>query len=378
MGPLQPRWTIKSDVSTRPRLRRQVVIKLRRIFKLTRCLPAQSKQSIRSQPIPEPVKGHVQVRVEAAAFNPVDYKVLLSQIYDNYPHPFVQKFPTVLGWDAAGKVTKIGPDVTNFKVGDRVAFLCMPVFDGGKTHGERGAFQQYALADIRLAAKIPGTADYDSASSFPVGGNTAAAALYSQLKFTAPWLAGEGAYKGEKIVILGGSSSVGSYAIQLAALSGFEVITTSSPAHFDYLKSLGASAVIDRSATDVAAQILAAADGPVKYVVDSISLPPTQLFGVEILQPKGSLVLVTRIQPPTKEAADAKEITLLGTVGSAGLYFSEPFWNSIKGLVERGVLKFNRPTVLPGGLRAWEEGFELHRQGKVSGTKLVIRPQETK
>jgi hypothetical protein len=59
--------------------------------------------------------------------------------------------------------------------------------------------------------KIPANVDYDSASSFPVTGNTAGGALYGQLKFTEPWIGGEGAYVGEKIVILGGSSSVGLY-----------------------------------------------------------------------------------------------------------------------------------------------------------------------
>ncbi|KAJ7137670.1 GroES-like protein [Mycena epipterygia] len=332
---------------------------------------SQSNQTIRSQPIPEPMKGYVQVRVEAAAFNPLDYKV-----YD-YNSSFVQKYPTVLGADAAGEVTKVGPDTNKFKVGDRVAFACTPNFAASANNGERGAFQQYALADVRITTKIPTNADYDSASSFPVAGNTAAGALYGQLKFTDPWLGGEGAYKGEKIVILGGSSSVGSYVIQLAVLSGFEVITTSSPAHFAYLKSLGATTVIDRSAADVAAQILAAAGGPVKYVVDSISLPPTQLLGVEILQSQGKLVLVLGIQPPTKVAADSKEIVLLGTYGPTGYYLNERFWDSVEGYVKRGVLKFNRPTVLPGGLRAWEEGFDLHRQGKVTGTKIVMRPQET-
>lgn len=107
-------------------------------------------------------------------------------------------------------------------------------------------------------------------------------------------------------------------AIQLAVLSGFQVITTSSPAHFDYLKSLGATTVIDRSAADAAAQILAAAGGPVKYVVDPISLPPTQLLGVEILQSQGSLVLVTATQPPTQAAADAKGITVLAFYGRTG------------------------------------------------------------
>jgi len=330
------------------------------------------KQSIQSIPVPEPKAGYVQVRIEAAAINPLDHK-----IYD-YAHRFIQECPTVLGVDAAGEVTKIGPDVTKFSVGDRVILKCTANSPEGISSGHRGAFQQYALGDVQTTAKMPAGTDYDSASSFPVAGTTAAGALYGQLKLTDPWLGGEGAHKGEKIVILGGSSSVGSYAIQLAVLSGLDVTTTSSPAHFEYLKSLGATAVIDRSAADVAPQIIAATGLPVKYVVDCISLLPTQLLGVEILQPDGKLVLVLSAQPPTKTAAEAKAITLLGTSGPTGAYVSEPFWDSVENYLERGIIKLNKPTVLVGGLHAWEEAFDLHRQGKVSGTKIVMRPQETK
>ncbi|KAJ7910587.1 chaperonin 10-like protein [Mycena leptocephala] len=327
------------------------------------------KQTLRSVPTPDPKAGYVLVRIEAAAVNPLDYK-----IYD-YAHRFIQKCPTVLGVDAAGEITKIGSDVTNFNVGDRVIFHCTPNAPEDVGSGDRGAFQQYALADVRRTAKIPHGIDYDSASSFPVAGNTAAGALYGQLKFMEPWLGGVDKYKGEKLVVLGGSSSVA--LIQLAIISGLEVITTSSPAHFDYLKSLGATTVINRLATDVASQILAVTGGRVKYVVDCISLLPTQLLAVEILEPEGKLVLVLSAQPPTKEAAEAKAITLLGTSGPTGAYVSEPFWGSVEKYLERGVLKFNKPTVLAGGLHAWEQAFDLHRQGKVSGAKIVMRPQET-
>ncbi|KAJ6498252.1 chaperonin 10-like protein [Mycena vulgaris] len=333
---------------------------------------APQTMAIESQPIPDPGNGHVQVRVEAAAFNPADAK-----IYDvpQYTNAFVRKFPTVLGFDAAGQVTKLGPDVTKFKVGDRVTFIRFP---GGASNEERGAFQQYVLTNVKTITKIPVNAEYDAASTFPAAGFTAAEALYDQLKFTEPWLDAEGAYKGEKIVILGGSSSVGSYAIQFAALSGFEVITTSSPAHFEYLKSLGATAVIDRSSPDGVAEILAAAGGPVKYVIDAVALPDTLLQAIAILQPQGTLVPMQQLEAASKGAADAKGITVLGKWGSENRYSNERFWDALEGFLERGVLKFTRPTVLAGGLRAWEEAFALHREGKVSGTKIVIRPQETK
>ncbi|KAJ7343151.1 chaperonin 10-like protein, partial [Mycena albidolilacea] len=357
--------------------------KLQIMSQLALVYESAQKQYIQSIPIPEPLTGYIQVRIEAAAINPLDQKVhrattiqgidlIDQQIYD-FAHRFIQKCPTVLGADAAGEVTKIGPGVTKFNVGDRVVFACTPNSPEG--------YQQLNTL------QIPASIDYDSASSFPVAGNTAAGALYGQLKFMEPWVGGEGAYTGQKIVILGGSSSVGSYGfnlcttIQLAALGGLEVVTTSSPAYFDHLKSLGATTVIDRSAPDVAAQILVAASGPAKYV-DCISLLPTQLLGVEILEPQRKLVLVLSTQPPTTAAAEAKGVTLLGTSGPSGAYFRysayEPFWDSLeKYYFERGVVKFNKPTVLRGGLHAWEKGFELHRQGKVSGTKIVIRRQET-
>jgi NADPH:quinone reductase-like Zn-dependent oxidoreductase len=94
------------------------------------------------------VKGYVQVRIEAAAFNPLDYK-----IYD-YGGGFVEKYPTVLGVDAAGEVTKTDSADSKFEVGDRVTFICTANSPEGIHLGDRGAFQQYALADIRLTAKV--------------------------------------------------------------------------------------------------------------------------------------------------------------------------------------------------------------------------------
>jgi len=328
-------------------------------------LESPTSLTIKSHPIPEPGKGHVLVRIEAAAFNPADYKIFDAR------WPLV--YPTVLGLDAAGEVIKVGPDVTKFKVGDRVTFGCLPSADGA---GARGAFQQYALADVVRTTKVPSNSDYDAASTFPSGADTAGE-VYDTLKLTAPWLGGEGAYKGEKFVILGGSSSVGSYAIQLAVLSGFEVTTTCSPAHFAYVKSLGATTVIDRSAPDVATQILAATGGPVKYALDTVSLEPTQLLALDVVQPQGTLVLILGALPAVQSAADAKGVVVAYRFGMEGRHFDGRFWDAVPGYVERGVLKFNRPTVLSGGLKAWEEGFRLHREGKVSGTKLVIRPQET-
>jgi NADPH:quinone reductase-like Zn-dependent oxidoreductase len=114
-------------------------------------------------------------------------------------------------------------------------------------------------------------------------------------------------------------------AIQLAVLSGFEVTTTCSPAHFAYLKSLGATTVIDRSAPDVAEQILAATGGPVKYTLDAVALEPTQLVAVEVTQPQGTLVPMLCARPAVQSAADAKGVVLAHRSGMDGRFFEYVF-----------------------------------------------------
>ncbi|KAJ7053910.1 GroES-like protein [Mycena amicta] len=340
---------------------------------------ALSKHTIQANPIPQPPAGFVQVRIHAAAVNPLDYKLFDRDL------GFLTHYPTVLGVDAAGEVTKLGPGVTDYQIGDRVCFVAssnttVPGAIGDYYgHGQQGGFQQYAfkLAAVNKTTKIPDSASLDEAASWPVAGNTAAGALYGQLKFKDPWLpGGEGAHKGEKIVVLGGSSSVGQYVIQLAALSGLEVTTTSSPTHFAHLKSLGATHTLDRSSST--AEILSAA-GPVKYIVDAISIPSTQLFALDLLSEGGKLVLVLAASPAAKESAAQKGVVLLGTVGREGFYYewALPCMVAIKCVFLRGSIKFNRTTVIPGGLRGWEAAFDMHRKGTVSGTKLILRPLET-
>nr|GAT52773.1 GroES-like protein [Mycena chlorophos] len=337
---------------------------------------AQGKHVIRGLPIPEPLPGFLQVRVEAAAVNPADQK-----IFDSPRFGLVKNWPTVIGWDAAGEVTRVasaGDSNCKFKVGDRISFACMPSVsvDGGVSYTSRGAFQQYALADEKYAFKIPDGIDYASASTWMAAGISAASALYTHLRVKEPWLGGKDAYKGQKIVILGGSSSIGSYAIQMAVMAGFEVITTASATHLEYLKSLGAHVAIDRSAPDVAAQILAATGGPVRHAIDPVSFEATQSLAVEILQEGGVLNLMLPLEPSVRPALEAKKIELRWTYGVEGMYANPELHVAAEEYFKEGLWRFNRPTVL-GGLEAWETAFEMHRKGTVSGTKLVFLPQQT-
>jgi NADPH:quinone reductase-like Zn-dependent oxidoreductase len=99
---------------------------------------------------------------------------------------------------------------------------------------------------------------------------------------TAPW-----------ILVWGGASSVGLFAIQLARLSGYRVIATASLKNAELVKSSGADVVLNYRDADVVEQIKAATDGGVAYGVDTVALEDTQLASVRAFGPKGGELLVT-------------------------------------------------------------------------------------
>ena len=76
-------------------------------------LEKQGSLAVRDIETPKPGPGEILVKVEAAALNPLDWKI---QAYGL----IVEKYPAILGFDGAGTVVEVGEDVTSFAVGDRV------------------------------------------------------------------------------------------------------------------------------------------------------------------------------------------------------------------------------------------------------------------
>jgi NADPH:quinone reductase-like Zn-dependent oxidoreductase len=111
---------------------------------------------------------------------------------------------------------------------------------------------------------------YEEAASFPVPHLTAAQALYMRLSLPPPFSA-QVPLK-EKILIWGGSTAVGHHAVQLAALSGLEVIVTASPSAHAELKELGAAHCVDYKDPDVVVKIREAG-GPegIIYALDTVA-----------------------------------------------------------------------------------------------------------
>lgn len=215
-----------------------------------------------------PGVNEVSVRVRAVAVNPVDAIPLMraSGLVYRLLMPWLT-FPTVLGGDLAGEVVQVGENVTRFKPGDRVLGLALGL-ERSQNRAAEGAFQHYAVLMQHMVSPIPDSLSYERASVLPMTLATAATGLYQQDHLALPLPTLDPPDRDATIFIWGGSSSVGSNAIQLARASGYKVITTCSPHNFDYVHSLGAGAAIDcHSRTAVDEIVAAIGPGPLAGTV---------------------------------------------------------------------------------------------------------------
>lgn len=208
--------------------------------------------TVSDAPIVKPAVGEILIRNRAVALNPFDGVV---QTLGGLVTPWVI-YPSILGSDVAGQVVEVGSSASRFKVGDRVLGLALGI-DKLANRAAEGAFQHYVILREDAATAIPESIPFEQAAVMPLAVATAACGLFlkDQLNLQPPVLGGR-ARLGKTVLIWGGSTSIGSCAIQLAVAAGYEVVTTASPKNFDYVQKLGAELVFDYNAPNVVANIV--------------------------------------------------------------------------------------------------------------------------
>nr|WKF56099.1 Zinc-type alcohol dehydrogenase-like protein [Paraburkholderia busanensis] len=257
---------------------------------LYRYLPIDHAEALVDVDIPKPeaTGRDLLVKVEAISVNPVDYKV-------RAPKDTVEQAPRILGWDAAGTVVAVGPDVTLFKVGD-------PVFYAGSIT-RPGANSEFHLVDERIVGHKPASLDFTHAAALPLTAITAWEALFDRLGVSP-----QGAHEGRSVLIFGGAGGVGSIGIQLAKkLAKLKVIATASrPESAKWAKDLGADHVIDHFG-DVAAQLKEIGIDEVDYVLIFNDTDKNFPVAAQVLKPQGGIsTIVENGKPLPVELLKAK------------------------------------------------------------------------
>ncbi|HEY3617278.1 MAG TPA: NADP-dependent oxidoreductase [Candidatus Sulfotelmatobacter sp.] len=171
--------------------------------------------------MPTIARDEILVKIKSTAVNHLD----LVKASGTARQIFPLALPWIPGHEFSGVVEQIGSDVAAYAPGDAV-------FAANETGG---AYAEYQAVKPALIAKKPSNLSFEEAASVPVAAQTAWQGLFTHGQLQ----------NGQTILIHGGAGAVGAYAVQLASHAGATVIATASGDDEAYIKSIGASRVID-------------------------------------------------------------------------------------------------------------------------------------
>lgn len=211
---------------------------------------------------------------------------------------------TVLGCDFVGTVEEEGTEAKNLSKGDVIAGLIW----GAEIKG-LGAYGSHTFADDRISFKVPKGVKLEDAATLPLASCTAWLALFSKTCLNIPRKEGK---EKTSVLIWGGSceylssrgvkinnlltlllASVGSYAIQLARIYNFNILTTCSPKNFDMVKELGATQVFDYNDPAVIDNIKNAASD-LEYTFDTIGSKDSSAQASQAIRSEGGVLCTVR------------------------------------------------------------------------------------
>jgi NADPH2:quinone reductase len=292
-------------------------------------LPSDDPQSLVDfdAAMPEPAGRDLRVAVRAVSVNPVDTKVRRRAT----PPAGQMK---ILGYDAAGIVDAVGPEVTLFKPGDEV-------FYAGSIQ-RQGTNAEFHLVDERIVGRKPATLSFAEAAALPLTSITAWELLFDRLGA----LPG-GGLDPRTLLIVGGAGGVGSILIQLARrLTGLTVIATASrPETQDWCRQLGAHAVIDHS-KPMKEQIAALRVQPVKLIASLTNTEQHYKALYDILAPQGRFGLIddpaefNAMLFKGKSASIHWEAMFARSMfGTDDMIAQHRLLNEVAELIDRGVLR---------------------------------------
>ncbi|GAA5861203.1 hypothetical protein JCM3774_002226 [Rhodotorula dairenensis] len=319
------------------------------------------------RPIPEPAAGEVLIKNVAVSSNPKDWKMPV----------FIEGYSAVEGNDVAGTIEAVGEGVTKFKKGDRVcAFTKMVSGD------QYGAYAEYSVAPACTVAKLGDKTSFEDAAALPLPYATATIGLFRQMRVEEP---GSSKPRDGAVLVWGGATTVGVYAIQLAKLAGYHVVAVSGSSQ-DVATKYGADENLDyrnKSNEALAAEIRNSNGGKgVKYIYDAVS--ENQTHEVAALALKGVEGAVYGHVLPLSDdelKAFSDNVRVIRIMCRSAYddeaQAGEKWFDWLGPALEKGEIQPQRVTIVPGGLEGVSEGLRRLEHHEVRGEKLVYRIKDT-
>ncbi|MBM7492823.1 zinc-binding alcohol dehydrogenase family protein [Micromonospora luteifusca] len=235
-----------------------------------RNLPIDNPESLVDAEIGVPAPGphDLLVRIEAVSVNPVDVKVRAGIDPDGELK--------VLGYDAAGTVSAVGPSVTRFRVGDEVYYA--------GSIARPGTNARFHLVDEHIVGHKPASLTHAEAAALPLTTITAWETLFDRFALTKDSTG--------TLLVVGAAGGVGSMIVQLArALTSLTVIGTASrPETSQWVTDLGAHHVVDHHG-GLADAVLEVAPAGVDYLFTAFSAGQAEEFA-RVVRPNGQITAI--------------------------------------------------------------------------------------
>lgn len=308
---------------------------------------------ITNHDIPEPKASQVLIRVAAAGANRLD----CFQRAGFYPPPAGASH--ILGLEVSGVVEAVGAEVEMWRPGDCVCALL-----------DSGGYADYALAEACLCLPVPDPISLIDAAGLPEAAFTVWSMLWQRAAL----------HSSETLLIQGGASGVGTFAVQLARALGHAVYATAGEASkCQLIRDLGATAVFNYKTQDFVAEVLAATAGRgVDVVLDMVGGSYLNRH-LDVLAEDGRLVVIAFLGGATGEMNVArllkKRLTVTAsTLRSRSVEFKSQIAQELRDkvwpLLGAGLI---RPVI--AGRHGFDEAAHAHsllEQGQVAGKLLLI------
>jgi NADPH:quinone reductase-like Zn-dependent oxidoreductase len=182
---------------------------------------------------PTPTGDQVLVKVRAVSVNAPDWRTMRADpFFIRATSGLMRPRFRILGCDIAGTIEAVGPQARQFRAGDDVF--------GDLAHFGYGGFGEYVCPAEKALARKPAGVSFEVAAASPMAGTTAIQGLRDHGRVQA----------GQKVLIVGASGGVGTFAVQIAKVLGAEVTAVCSSSKVDLVRSLGADRVIDYTKED--------------------------------------------------------------------------------------------------------------------------------